>query len=424
MPKRLRVGNLYNSTVPGNARTTLLASAKSLARPFKGVAMGLRTTVSAWIPWDLLARARGNHPRPTGSLSLDAYFAGKCLIDRFEIIHTPENIQYPPLPDLGQELPEFFRVMGPEVFPAAGVATFNHCRFWGHYGGTLVAQTEQVIEEFSREVWQIEKNRIFHRAGLPQPVTLKGTTAILTSRGADTNFYHWTIDLLPRILLLKRALGTLEGLDHFLINHRGLRFQLETLEELGIPMGKVISPTAAHHFRLEHALAPTIKEPLGPVPSWMIESCRKMGPYATFNSPKRIFVSRRPESGRNVSNEAELMEMLERSGFERVYLEDHSVRNQRALFEGADQILAIHGAGLANLAWAKPGTQVVEIFTPKLLDLAFRRISAVGQLPYAAILAEGPPASSHLERSDFYRPIEVSVSLVEKAFNHLASAGR
>jgi len=52
---------------------------------------------------------------------------------------------------------------------------------------------------------------------------------------------------------------------------------------------------------------------------------------------------------------------VESRGFVTVSMDDRPIDEQAALFAGADVIVAEHGAALANLAFARPGTRVVEL---------------------------------------------------------------
>jgi hypothetical protein len=77
---------------------------------------------------------------------------------------------------------------------------------------------------------------------------------------------------------------------------------------------------------------------------------------------RRIYVSRNDAKLRRVLNEKRLMPKLEALGFERAVLGELSIARQVALFRQADIVLAPHGAGLAHIAWCKPGTKIVEFF--------------------------------------------------------------
>ncbi len=65
---------------------------------------------------------------------------------------------------------------------------------------------------------------------------------------------------------------------------------------------------------------------------------------------------------RRLLNEADLQALAERRGFRRFEAASGNHPEQVARFGNADVIVAVHGAGLANLLFARPGTVVVELF--------------------------------------------------------------
>jgi hypothetical protein len=77
---------------------------------------------------------------------------------------------------------------------------------------------------------------------------------------------------------------------------------------------------------------------------------------------RRIYISRNDARLRRVLNERRLLPMLQALGFERAVLGDLPIARQVALFRQADIVVAPHGAGLAHIAWCKPGTKVIEFF--------------------------------------------------------------
>lgn len=68
---------------------------------------------------------------------------------------------------------------------------------------------------------------------------------------------------------------------------------------------------------------------------------------------ERLFLARR--GTRRLANEAELLPIIERFGYECVYAEDHSPADQIAMIRGAQAILNVHGAALAPLQFRPPG---------------------------------------------------------------------
>lgn len=74
---------------------------------------------------------------------------------------------------------------------------------------------------------------------------------------------------------------------------------------------------------------------------------------ARMDLPRKVFLSRR--NTRAPVNEDAVMDWLRPRGFVKVYPEDLSPGEQIALFRQAEQMVAVHGAGLAPLLYAQPG---------------------------------------------------------------------
>lgn len=70
--------------------------------------------------------------------------------------------------------------------------------------------------------------------------------------------------------------------------------------------------------------------------------------------PRRVFLSRRDT--RTLENEAEVAAFLGQRGYVKIYPEDLSVADQFRLFQEAENIVAVHGAGLAPLLYCPAGT--------------------------------------------------------------------
>ena len=83
-----------------------------------------------------------------------------------------------------------------------------------------------------------------------------------------------------------------------------------------------------------------------------------------INSADKIFISRDPlrNGGRRLSNHDEVVDAFVERGFKIVVPEDHSVAQQAEIFSKARVVAASHGAGLTNIAFCQPGTQIVEFF--------------------------------------------------------------
>jgi capsular polysaccharide biosynthesis protein len=78
--------------------------------------------------------------------------------------------------------------------------------------------------------------------------------------------------------------------------------------------------------------------------------------------PRRILIARRGAGARITPDDAELLRRTaEAAGFTTYHFEDIDAETQLALARQATHIIGAHGAGLANLMYAQPGTRVLEI---------------------------------------------------------------
>ncbi|CAI3949362.1 Capsular polysaccharide biosynthesis protein [Commensalibacter communis] len=103
--------------------------------------------------------------------------------------------------------------------------------------------------------------------------------------------------------------------------------------------------------------------------------------------PKRIYISREKGHDSRVNNEEkEIIErVLQTKDIQKICLEDMDFITQVALFRQAEFVMAPHGAGLANMVFARPGTALLEFnrqFEQPYLRNCFYLITAMKQQPY------------------------------------------
>lgn len=173
------------------------------------------------------------------------------------------------------------------------------------------------------------------------------------------NYSHWLTAHLPKLLLLK-ARGTLGDV---LLPPERPAFVDDSLRLFGM------DPSAFQTFD------PT--RPLNVAELTVMETDRfrpELLQLVRQNLPgrgpesvhRRVFVSRSKCERRKLVNEAAVWPLLERAGFERVYMEDLDFDEQVALMRETAVLFAPHGAGLTNMLFCPPGTHVVEV-----ADLSF-----------------------------------------------------
>lgn len=93
----------------------------------------------------------------------------------------------------------------------------------------------------------------------------------------------------------------------------------------------------------------------------------RLDPGVVKGLPRRIYVGRAEQGtaarARGVEGESALFDALAPFGFERVFFEEMSPLMQIASMQAADIMISPHGAGFANMLFAKSGAMVIEIGT-------------------------------------------------------------
>lgn len=285
--------------------------------------------------------------------------------------------------------------------PQASLASIKKGRIWvnyntAHHVDTLAVLSgdDKLIGELSYDFTHtIKKNRVMSRWKLQRPHYLPGKSAsLVTTKGEQ--FYHWIIDLLPKIYLFQQAgYDSWDKFSYIIVNSTQSRFMRETLQLAGIPLDKVVTTQEYPHIKAEELVVPTKPHWTGNPSPWAIEYLRSLFfphiPEDTSHLPKKIYVDRAKAPYRMVLNDPEVKAYLASVGFTSVLLEDYSIQEQMAMFAEAEAIVAPHGAGLTHLAFCRPGTKVVEFFSPQYVNGCFYSQAKLLDMDYYYFLGEG-----------------------------------
>jgi tetratricopeptide (TPR) repeat protein/capsular polysaccharide biosynthesis protein len=221
------------------------------------------------------------------------------------------------------------------------------------------------------------KHRVFELDVFPPLETIDGNIAILSGLSGNV-YFHWMVDILPRIELLRQGGFDLEKIDGFVVNSYQQSFQRETLGLLGIPEGKIIESDRVPHIKAKQLICPSFPGDLGWPPPWAIHFLRRefFGKLTLKSGyPERIYISRSQARYRKVFNETEVIEVLSEAGFVPIWLESLSFEEQIALFSQAKVIVSPHGSGLTNIIFCQRGTKVIEFMSPHYIGHYYWGIS-------------------------------------------------
>ncbi len=228
---------------------------------------------------------------------------------------------------------------------------------------------------------------------------------------AWTNYYHFLLFGIGKYLRLSQVLPpdvpTLLPALEPAFERSEVRMTPQTVERmLDLTMRK--RPTlslqpGAHRVGEVHLFWPDSHPPTD-----IFETQRFLAPFrslvpaldmdVTTEPRRRLMIRRGGPDPRMGEAEAAMAEALARDlGFETLTLEDLTFDQQVAAFAGAEAVIAPHGAGLANLVFADPSCQIVElnrrIGGEDQLRPWFYQLAAVRGMPYAAFDMDKGPAA-------------------------------
>ena len=258
--------------------------------------------------------------------------------------------------------------------------------------GFVITPDNQLLNDVSVIIDQkSSEHRAFHDGGIGPVRRVSGKVAVLASY-AGRGYYHWMIDLLPRLELIRLTEYNLEEIDKFIVNCYLTSYQIETLTKLGIPKEKLILVQFMKHLSVELLILPSLTNVYQAVPKWSCDFINKSfldTEHHNHRGRSRIYISRSIASRRHVVNEAELVGLLKSLSFKIVTLEKMSVSEQARLFQSAAVVIGPHGAGLTNLVFCEPHTKVLEIIHPEAINLMYWTIASHRDLDYNYLFAKG-----------------------------------
>ena len=285
----------------------------------------------------------------------------------------------------------------------------------GKYG-SVVTKDGTILGDVSRE-WFFgpEQHSLLFKLKSPPPQKISGTTVTL-AMPSGWNYYHWLVDVLPRLAILEMAGVDIHSIDSFAVNAGDAPFQKESLEILGIPASKRIPVSAESHYVCEKLVVPSPVGLSSDTPKWAVEFLRrKLIPKTpSAKTPARIYVSRSRSKYRIFTNETEVRAMLVGRGFEEVFTEQMTFRQQIELFANASAMVAPHGAGLANLLFCSRGAKVIEIFSPDYVNGCFWALANWAELDYFYLLGAGPRPAEFYDPHRVEKDITVDLKKLEQ----------
>lgn len=246
------------------------------------------------------------------------------------------------------------------------------------------------------------------------------------------NYYHWLIEITPRLFLMKDDLSNKKLIIHENIS----KFHLEILSKFNFKeiifinddellKCESISFTSFPNFYLNQHIN------ISTQPSKIIELninsklMKEMKLWFQNKNPllnesdkikNNLYISRKKAGYRKILNEMELEKILDNNEFEKVFLEDYSFNEQIMLLNNAKIVISIHGAGLANILFMKSKSHVINLISEHHHEFCYMTIADVAGVNYTHINCTGV----NLE-NPAYNDITVDLNLIENVLNAINS---
>jgi hypothetical protein len=213
---------------------------------------------------------------------------------------------------------------------------------------------------------------------LSKPRCSAEVAILLATPWSTYSYYHWLVDALPRLLYLP---DDLLARFKLIIPQAPKRFHIESLRSLNLEMASCLElPSKPTKFGVL-----VFPELLAPTGSISVDAIRRMrerfavGFERPTKNGRRIYVCRR-DTKRRVVNEAELLRVLERRGFDVICPGELSLSEQIRVFSDAAIVVGPHGAGFTNMIFAPRGSTLIELFGSSYVNGCFWALSnAIGQ---------------------------------------------
>ena len=267
------------------------------------------------------------------------------------------------------------------------------------YGIAIMTPDNYLLSDLSREYpsplpgctkHDPSQHRIFGFEELPPLEKINGKVAVLSVLSGNV-YFHWMVDLLPRIEILRQGIN-LEEIDWFIVNDYQQPFQRETLKTLGVKQEKILASDRHPHIQATELVVPSYPSYLGWLQPWGLKFLREVFLRGITNNksyfPEKIYIGRGNAKYRRVMNEVEVVDILRQFGFTYVTPESISLENQISIFAHAKIIVAPHGSGLTNIVFCNPGTKVIELFSPHYLRYYYWHISQLLGLEHYYLIGE------------------------------------
>jgi hypothetical protein len=206
---------------------------------------------------------------------------------------------------------------------------------------------------------------------LDEPVEDVGDVVLHCFHRSAAAFGHYLADSLPVAALLLPELAA--GRMRLLVPPYLPEWAVIGLQEIGVAKEYCIFPRGTM-LRCRRLVVPSTLDTSStfrPNPGLISALRTAVGQLCASPGRRRLWLTRRNQrsySHRRLLNEAAVQEILGGLGFETIEPGNMSLRAQIEAFSNAEIVAGVHGSAFGNLAFAAPGTRVVDLMPDTWID--------------------------------------------------------
>jgi hypothetical protein len=274
-----------------------------------------------------------------------------------------------------------------------------------------IDKDRRIVEEtlHHKELPRAHRRRLVLQSLLPKGGSIPTSVCSLVDiRRWSGAYFHWFLDALPRLISADDHSVRSGELCQVVVPASLKPWQEESLGLLGVEAERRLPhlPPRRGGLEVRHLIAGVAHRwqrnglaPFDAISPWAIRQLALRFAEAvpiqrSGSEPKRIFLSRRGTSNRNVVNEDAVMELLKVHGFVALCCERLSLGEQISIFRNASHIIAPHGGALTNLIHARGG-HLLELFQANHgVRPEFFQLAAINGLGYRFLLCPNVPGGN------------------------------
>ncbi len=233
----------------------------------------------------------------------------------------------------------------------------------------------------------------------PREILASENVVLAHDEWAVENYYHWMIESLPRLALIKKfypdcllifpdpAKGYIKSTVHAMGFEKLLFFDRDHQNFLKV--GNLVFPELVYYDEIKNPPAKSSLNTQDDEFEELIVTVKKqlLNFYCPEKIPKtkRTYISRSRQKKRRILNEEDIKPILKKYDFQIIYFEDLSFEEQIKVMYETEIVVGMHGANMVNILFMQEGARVVEIMNKDFLNDAYYLLASSTRLPYFSV---------------------------------------